>query len=207
LQLKQRCSQQICVLHAIFCPRYPRAFFRSTMLHPAERGAKWQRLCNLARRLYPAGVTARLKYLSIHIFAPSVSHYTEKSSLFSSCYSKTPRSELKSRTRRPNVFLGGLNAGESGEAAQWRHEDTEKVRKEELERTDVCVRIRTRRYTGEDPNERRSGKARERRRCYCARIHWRSAETSIRLYINDKRPQNTETKKMRRRENSLSETP
>lgn len=42
----------------------------------------------------------------------------------------------------PNVFLSGLNAGESEDAAQWRHEDVEKVQKEEeLQHANICAHV------------------------------------------------------------------
>lgn len=150
--IKTARPRQICVPYAMFFPAYPQAFFfiNHFALRETEQNCnRWATWCTDCTD----EVTACAKYLSIHISTPllslslflSLHPSTEKLSA-SPSHSKSPRGELKSRARRPNVFLGGLNAGESG--------DTMEIRghRGSTERRRTCARthLRARRYTSEE---------------------------------------------------------
>lgn len=80
----------------------------------------------------------------------------------------------------PNVFLSGLNAGESEDAAQWRHEDVEKVQKEEeLEHANICAHVIR---TCETHTQTGLGGEQERGETGTPCANTRSADTSIRLW-------------------------
>ncbi|KYM96189.1 hypothetical protein ALC62_13241 [Cyphomyrmex costatus] len=143
--------RQICVPCAMFFPRdIPSSsfFFYLTILHPAKQ----------------SGIA-----IAVQLGAVTVLTNTEKPST-SQSHPKSPRSELKSRARRPNVFLRGLNAGESGDAAQWRHGDTEEVQyEEELERGHVCVQEY--RHIGMEAQTKGDWEEQGKRNTHCVRIH------------------------------------